>query len=193
MSLRQNLHEKIKLGLSELERFIDRPWYVLIISFLAFIDSLIVIVPTDGILISSIFLCRQKWLRFSVGIAIGSTLGGLLLAWLVQAYGMDLILYFSPDLESTRTWQWTESFFDNYGLIVLFVVAATPVFQHPAVILAALSGNRLGEIALVCLLGRLLKFLIMGYVASHAPRLLSKMWGVQAEMKEVGIDPSSKS
>ena len=83
--------------------------------------------------------------------------------------------------------------FSHYGLIVLFLVAATPVFQHPAVILAALAGTALAEITAVVLLGRLLKFYLMGYLASHAPRLLAKVWGIQGELRDVGVDLTDKS
>jgi membrane protein YqaA with SNARE-associated domain len=78
-------------------------------------------------------------------------------------------------------------FFEKYGLLLVFVVAATPFVQQPAIILASLADTPLFELVAVIFLGRLIKFLIMAYIGSHAPRLLTKMWGVKGELKDVGI------
>jgi hypothetical protein len=55
------------------------------------------------------------------------------------------------------------------------------------VILATLAHTPLEKIAITVFAGRFLKYLIMGYIASHAPKLLTKLWGVQEELEEVGI------
>lgn len=60
--------------------------------------------------------------------------------------------------------------------------------QQPAVILASLSKTPLIELVAVIFIGRFIKFLIMAYVGSHVPRVLDKMWGLQSELKEVGVE-----
>lgn len=183
----EGLKEKIKLLVKKLQHFSDRWWYSPLISFLAGLDNLVVVIPTDGILVSSTMLRPRRWLLFAFFISLGSTLGGMVLAALVQIHGLPWILDFYPDINTTSSWTMTESFFDRYGLLLVFAVAATPLMQQPTVILAALANTPLEKIAITVFIGRLIKYIIMSYIASHAPKLLTKLWGVQEELEEVGI------
>lgn len=190
------MHKKISDFLqhlfSHLKGFVSRLWYPPLVAALAFLDNFVVVIPTDGLLISSSILKPKKWWLFSACIAIGSTLGAAAFAFLVQHYGLPWLLEFFPDLQQSHTWQITESFFQQYGLIVVFIVAASPFFQQPALVLASLSHAPLTTITLVVFAGRMGKFLLLGYLASHAPKILNKLWGIQEEMKEVGLDTRPK-
>ncbi|MBX3019367.1 MAG: hypothetical protein KF767_15885 [Bdellovibrionaceae bacterium] len=178
----------IRRQVLRMEAYADRPWYPFLIGLLAGLDNLIVVVPTDGILISSILLQPKRWLRMSFAITLGSSLGGLVLAWLVQHHGLPLIETYYPSLLTTKSWVWTEYLFDNYGLIVLFAVAATPIMQHPAIVLTALSGTSLLSLFMVMIAGRALKYLFLGYISAKMPALLGRLWGVRKELEEVGIE-----
>lgn len=59
--------------------------------------------------------------------------------------------------------------------------------QQPAVILASLADTPLSQLAAVIFVGRFIKFMIMAYVGSHAPRLLERMWGLKGELEDVGV------
>lgn len=183
----QNLKEKIKGLVKQLQHYSNRWWYSPLIAFLAGLDNLIVIIPTDGILISSTMLRPKKWLLYAFFISFGSTLGGMILAALVQSHGLPWILQFYPTITTSQSWILTESFFTKYGLLLVFIIAATPLTQQPTVILAALAHTPLEKIAITVFAGRFLKYIVMGYIASHAPKLLTKLWGLQEELEEVGI------
>ncbi len=180
----------ISILIDKLKILIDSAWYIPLISFLAFIDNLIIIIPNDGILVSSTILKPKKWIYFSFNMAIGSTLGALLLAFIVEYQGLPWIESTYSFILNSKAWVLTQEFFTDYGLIIVLFVSLTPIMQHPAVILAALANTPLIQLGLIIFTGRLIKFLIMAYIASHAPKLLSKMWGVQEELKEVGIKVS---
>lgn len=169
------MHKKVRTCVEFLQRYVYRLWYPPLIGFLAALDNLIVIVPTDGILVSSTMLTPKRWILLATSISVGSTLGALILAGLVEFHGLPWVLNFYPGLEETRTWIWSMDFFNEYGLVVVFVVAMTPLMQQPAVILASLAMTPLIELAAVIFVGRFLKYLVMGYLASHAPRLLQKI------------------
>jgi membrane protein YqaA with SNARE-associated domain len=171
-----------------LQYYIDRVWYLPVLSLLACLDNFLVVVPTDGILISSSMLKPGKWFYFGVFIAVGSVMGAITLAYIVDVYGIQVVEKLFPNIQSSSTWLRTQKFFDEYGLWLLFAVSVTPFTQQPAIILAVLAGVSLYKIALVAFAGRLIKFLLMAYIGSHAPHLLKKMWGVQDELKEVGIE-----
>ncbi len=187
MSFRQKMHFKIRQWIAILQHYVDRVWYGPLIGLLALLDNFIVVIPNDGILISSSMLVPKRWLIFAVCIAIGSAIGGTLLAAIVEQYGMQVILHYFVGIDQTQSWALTQEFFLKYGLLVVFVVAVTPFVQQPAVILAALANTPLISLFAVIFVGRLIKFLIMAYVGSHAPKLLSKLWGLEGELRDVGV------
>lgn len=174
-----------------LQRFTDRIWYPPLVGFLALIDTFIIIVPTDGILISSAMLKPKSWLYLSFCISIGSTIGAMIFFYLIQQHGLPWILEFYPGINQGRFWMWSEAFFLKYGLVLVFFVAATPVIQQPAVILASLAHTPFFDMLLVMFAGRLLKNLILTYISSHSPKLISKLWGVQSELDDIGIHVGS--
>jgi membrane protein YqaA with SNARE-associated domain len=183
----QKLKSKFKNLIQRLQYFTDRSWYSPLLGFLSFIDIFIIIIPNDGLLISSAILSPKKWLSLALYVAFGSTLGAIVLAFFVQLHGLPLILKFYPELTQSEIWIQTFKFFQEYGLIVVFLVALAPLAQQPVVILASLSHTPFYKLAAVTCLGRVIKYLFMSYISSHAPKLLNKLWGVHTELEEVGI------
>ncbi|MFZ4404004.1 MAG: YqaA family protein [Pseudobdellovibrionaceae bacterium] len=183
----EKVHEKIQKYVSFLQRYTDRIWYPPFIGFLAALDNFVIVIPNDGILISSAMLTPKRWFILALSIAVGSTLGALALAVVVEQQGLPWILDAYPGVTDTKAWTLSLEFFEKYGLFLVFAVAITPFTQQPAVILASLANTPLAQLAAVIFIGRFIKFLIMSYIGSHAPRLLSKMWGLKGELKDVGV------
>jgi membrane protein YqaA with SNARE-associated domain len=182
------LHELISEYAKLLQRYADRYWFAPLIGLLAALDNFVIIIPNEGILISSSMVIPKRWFIFALNIAIGSTLGALALAALVEFQGLPFILKIFPGINETTLWAMMLKFFERYGLFFIFVVAITPIAQQPSIILASLANTPFLKLALVVFLGRSIKFFILAYAATHAPRLLSKIWGVKKELKEVGIE-----
>lgn len=183
----QNLHEMVSRYAKILQRFTDRTWYPPFIGLLAALDNLLIIIPNDGILISSSMLIPRRWLIFALSVTIGSTMGAVALAILVEVQGLPWILEIYPGLNEGRTWLLAADFFEKFGLLLVFLVGLSPLAQQPAIILASLANTPLVELSAVVFFGRLVKYLTMAYVGSHAPRFLSKIWGIKEELKDVGI------
>lgn len=170
------------------QHYISRAWYLPMLSLLAFLDNFLVVIPTDGILISSSMLRPQKWIYFSFFVAVGSAIGALCLALIIEFYGIHVVEYFFPNIQSSSAWIRTQAFFEDYGLWLLFAVAVTPFTQQPAVILAVFAGVPVLQIFVIGFFGRWLKFSLMAYVGSHMPHLIKRIWGAKDELHEVGID-----
>ncbi len=183
----EKLHQKIRRYTKNLQKFTDRIWYPPLIGLLSALDNFIVVIPNDGILISSAMISPKRWLNFALCITIGSTLGAFALAYLVEQQGLPWILQTYPSIDTTKTWQLTQEFFDKFGLYLVFFVAVTPFMQQPAVILAVLASTPFSKLIGIIFVGRLIKYLIMSYVGSHAPKLLNKMWGLKDELKDAGV------
>lgn len=133
-------------------------------------------------------LVPRRWLTFAFAAAIGSTLGAAALATFVETQGLEWILQTYPGISETKYWLLTSEFFEKYGLLLVFGVAVTPLMQQPAIILASLAQTPLLPLAAIMFSGRLIKFLLMAYLGSHAPKLLNKMWGIKGELKDAGVE-----
>lgn len=182
------MHQKIRAFTQWLRHYTNRLWYPPFIGLLALLDNIVIVIPNDGILISSSMLFPKRWWFLALMVAIGSTLGAIGLASLVEWKGMAWILEIYPGINESKSWLWSLDFFDRYGLLLVFVVAVTPLMQQPAVILAGLANTPLWKLAAVIFAGRFIKYLVMAYIASHTPRLLKKIWGVRGELEDAGVE-----
>lgn len=187
MKSSEKLHNKIQSYVQKLEQYADRIWYPPLIGILAALDNLVIIIPNDGILVASSMLAPKRWAIFAICISIGSTVGAVALSLLTEHQGLPWILEFFPGIDQTRTWMWTESFFDKYGLYVVFVVGLSPIMQQPIIILSALAHTPLGEQTAIFFAGRFIKFNLMAYLGSHSPKLLNKIWGIKGDLKDAGV------
>lgn len=185
----KSLQGKIRHYVRILQKYSDRSWYAPFLGLLAALDNLIVVIPNDGLLISSSMIIPKRWFSLALCVALGSTVGAIVLATLIEYQGLPWVLEIYPGIQQTKTWALSMEFFERYGLLLVFVVAVTPFVQQPAVILASIAKTPIPELAAVIFVGRFIKFLIMAYIASHTPRLIKKLWGVKDELQEVGIDP----
>lgn len=139
--------------LKKIQKYTQKPWYVLLIAGLLAIDHFVLVLPADLLAISAMLVKRKEiWLKAFI-LAVGSSLGVLLMVVLVQAN-------FHFDFHSS----WIENFFKQYGLGTIFILGTLPVPQQPAAILAALSGVSSFKIFLMCFIGRLLKFEFYAYL-----------------------------
>jgi membrane protein YqaA with SNARE-associated domain len=170
-----------------LQKSADRIWYLPALAVLIASDVFIFVIPSEGLLMSSSMLQPRKWLPYSVAGATGTAVGAWLFGLLARFLGESWLLNEYPSLFESRAWQWSVEFFDQFGLWVVFVTGLSPFPCHPAVILVALGHSSLLSMAAVLFLGRLTKYILLTYLASHAPRTLGKLWGIQRELKDVGI------
>lgn len=180
----------VKKTISNLQKYTDRVWYEWLLGFVAGIDYFIIFVPTDGLLISSTLLTPKKWIRFAILTAIGSTLGALGLSLLVLHWGLPWITEHFPEFVQSNIWMWTANLFDVYGLWVLFIIGVSPLISQPALILATLAHHSLQTIFWIFFTARMIKYFIIAAVSRWAPHYLRRLWGVQSELKQVGLKGS---
>lgn len=190
----------IRGSIRRLQRYGKRWWYIPLIAVLAFLDSFIVIVPTDSLLISAVMMRPKRWVYAFLVISLGSTLGACALASFVTTYGDSFVHELFPSIYTSSMWTWTDQLMDKYGALAIFLVSLSPATQHPAVILGGLTGVPLFEIFVAIFLGRAIKYSFFAWIASHSPKLLKKLWGVQGELKDVlneqgkpAVEPEKKS
>lgn len=177
----------VKVQIKRLQRYTGRSWYAPLIGLLSALDNILIVIPNDGILISSSMLVPRRWLLFAISMALGSTMGAFFLAYLVELHGLPWILSFYPSLTATQAWIWSLEFFSKFGLYFVFLVSLSPLMQQPVIVLAGMANTPLLHLMSVVFFGRLIKFLLMSYLASHSPKYLSKLWGIKKELRDVDI------
>ncbi|RPJ74788.1 MAG: hypothetical protein EHM20_10030, partial [Alphaproteobacteria bacterium] len=171
------LHQFIRESVKRIQRYADRFWYPPFIGFLSILDNLIMIIPNDGILISSSMMVPRRWHTFAVSVAIGNTIGALIVTKLAEHQGLPWVIEMYSGISDTQMWTWALKFFEQYGLILVFGIGVTPFMQQPVLIFAGLALIPFYKLAAVIFLSRLIKFIAMAYIGTHAPKLLNKLWG----------------
>lgn len=170
---------------SRVQNFIDRPWYVPFISFLAGIDLFIVIVPTEPLVISAVLLRPKKWIRIFFFVALGSAIGALALALFINLGPNEVILKWLSGAIESNTWNKTVALVNSHGVLALLLISLGPLPQQPGVVVAALAGLSVEQIFLAVLAGRCLKYGVFAWLASHSPRLLYKLKSVRKGLDEI--------
>lgn len=178
------MSRKILGGLRFLQKHMDRPWYLPAVALLALADIFIMIVPTDALLVTAVLFKPRRWWWAATLVALGSSLGALVLAGAVQ-WDLEGLTQLFPSLFESPSWKGTDAFLEKYGIWALALFAAGPLPYQPAVVLVALSGASLPEAFLATFLGRGGKYYLLAYLASHAPTYLEKFWSVRKEMHEL--------
>lgn len=174
-----------KINWTALDTAANTFWFLPFVGLLAFLDLFILIVPTDGVSVSATLLKPRKWIRIAFCIAVGSTLGAVLLTWLVKNHGPWMIETFFESALQSNTWMQAREFMSEWGLVSVCLVAMSFLPLQPVVVLAALAPLSLKEIVLWIFVGRLTKFLVLGWVTSHAPRLLAKFKTIRQDLSEM--------
>jgi membrane protein YqaA with SNARE-associated domain len=181
------MNEQLKKIIKKFKLYTDRWWYGPAMAFLALLDNIVFIIPCDGIILASTLMQPKRWPLFAAFVAVGSTLGAIILCLVVQEQGLPWVVSTFDGIEKTFAWIWTEKFFNHYGLIILFLICASPIMQQPVIILATLAQTPLQTLILIIFAGKIIKYIILCSIAAHSPNYLNKLWGVQDEMEDVGL------
>jgi membrane protein YqaA with SNARE-associated domain len=168
-----------------LERFTDRVWYRPVMALLAGLDMVIIVVPVDGILVTTCMLQPKKWVRTFLWFAAGSALGAVFAAELIHYFGDAAIERIAGDNIGSETWRKLTVFIENHGPWALALVAVGPIPLQIGVVIAAAAKMPMMPYFAAILIGRLIKYGFLSWVATHAPGFLGKLWGIKGELKDI--------
>ena len=174
--------EKIKNRISKIFRFTDREWYPYAVSALTAADVFVGVIPSDALLVSAVLGRPKKWIKIGLMFAIGNFLGAALLAGIVY-WDADLLREFFPQFFQSNAWLTVANFMEKYGGFALVVAIMGPFPIQPFIILPLLSGFPFKTFLIIYSLARLFKVLLVAWLASHTPKLLTK-WSLGLEDKQ---------
>ncbi len=160
--------ERFLHACKRLPSYTEKVWFAPLVALLAFLDFFIFIVPLDPIVVGAFLAAPKRRFRVAWMTALGSTLGAVGFALLIRHQGMDFLNSFAPGILENDWARTLGHWIQDYGFWALAGSAAVPIYQHPAVALAALSPLPMIWIFWGMLLGRAIKFSAYALLTQHA-------------------------
>ena len=157
----------IRRWVARLFPYSDRWWFPSLAAVLAAAATLSLTVPVGPILIALVALNPRRWRAFVGWSVLGSAVAGTLFTHLLGQFGGAWINERLPQLAASKHWHYLVSWVSDYGFATLALVAASPFTQTPALMLAALLGLPWPEVLGALLLGKGLKYSVVGAVTAH--------------------------
>lgn len=127
------------------------------------LESIIIPVPADPLMAAFIVANREKWLRITFYCAVASVLGGAggwLLGWGMGETAKSIITAFSLSGSEDKFLSVSDGF-QQYGLLLIFIGAFTPLPYKVIAISAGLFGFGLLPFILISIVGRGLRFILV--------------------------------
>lgn len=144
-------------------------WFLVTNGFLAFIGTLTAAFPVTAVVIPAALLQPLRWISITLACALGSALGATAIVELIHHLGIAALEEWFPQLTESTQWQQAMNWVINYSVIGLFLLAASPFPQTPALIFFGLAGHPVGTVFIAIFLGKVLKYGLMAWLSSHFP------------------------
>ena len=161
----------IRRCVARLHPFAERWWFPPLGAALSAAATLSLTVPVGPVLIALVALNPRRWRAVVVWAVLGSALAGTLFTHLLGHFGMAWIDRQLPQLSASKHWHYLADWAASYGFLTLAAVAASPFAQTPALILGAMLGMQWPTVFGALLLGKGLKYTVVGAATARAARL----------------------
>jgi membrane protein YqaA with SNARE-associated domain len=169
--------------LTRIQRYLDRPWYPLLLAGLAALDLIVVVIPIDGLTVAAVLAAPRRWLQYAIAAATGNILGCGVLAQAVYQNAGWIHDRLASWMDSSA-WASVEHFIQSNGSWSIALGALSPIPLQLWVIVPALAKMPAQELFFALLAGRFVRSVALCWVASHTPRLLSRSRGIMRELQE---------
>ena len=155
-----SLHSEKKLnaGSRLLFRIRHGRVYPLLVALLAVLSAGTSLYPFGPVIVAATVFAPQRWLGVIVGATLGAVGGATGLTYLIRQLGNGLLDAYFPGIRQSAMWSHSEYWIGQHGELAIAAIAALPVPQMPALVLAALGEMSLATLALALLIGKLVKY-----------------------------------
>jgi membrane protein YqaA with SNARE-associated domain len=163
----------LKNVLGYLKTHSSRPWFLPFVCFLAFIDLFIVVLPTEGMIMTTTVMRPRRWLVTALSVSTASALGAIALSITARKFGLPFVAWAAgPEFLHSAKWISTQRWIDDYGFWAVMLTALGPLPQQPVVLVAAIAGMSLPSIFFGAWLGRIPKYTFFAYLATRGEKWL---------------------
>lgn len=157
----------IRRWVARLFPYADRWWFPALAAALSAAVILSLSIPVGPLLMALVALNPRRWRALVVWSVLGSAVAGALFTHLLGHFGGAWIDERLPQLAASKHWHYLVTWVSSYGFITLATIAASPFAQTPALFLAALLGLPWPEVFAALLLGKGLKYALVGAVTAR--------------------------
>jgi membrane protein YqaA with SNARE-associated domain len=158
----------IRRWVGRLLPYAGRWWYPPLAALLSAAATLSLSVPVGPLLIALVALKPSRWRAVVAWSVLGSAAAGALFTHVLGHFGAAWIDERLPQLASSKHWHHLVDWVSRFGFATLAAVAASPFAQTPALFLAALLGMPWPEVFAALLLGKSLKYTVVGAATARA-------------------------
>lgn len=131
------------------------PWLICGISFASTLSVGVPSVPTVCALVA---IDRRRWLQFALLMAIGAGFAAITVCVAMNAWGQHALVGAFPGLAKSIDSATVREYVDQWGVIAIAAISASPLNQSIAVIAAGLLGMPTAKVAAAAFAGKLLKY-----------------------------------
>ncbi len=157
----------IRRWVGRLFPYADRWWFPPLAAALSAAATLSLSVPVGPLLMALVALNPRRWRALVVWSVLGSAAAGALFTHLLGDFGSAWIDERLPQLAASKHWHYLVTWVSSYGFVTLTAIAASPFAQTPALVLAALFRLPWPEVFAALLLGKGLKYSLVGAVTAR--------------------------
>lgn len=152
----------IQRWIGRLYPYVNHWWFPPLAGALSAAATLSLSVPVVPLLMALVALNPRRWHALVLWSVLGSAVSGALFSHLLGQFGSAWISERLPQLAASKHWHYLVSWVSSYGFITLATIAASPFAQTPALILAGLLGLPWPAVFGALLLGKGLKYALVG-------------------------------
>ena len=156
------------------QRNATRRWYAPLVGLLALGATLSMSIPFLPVLIAAVLLNPVRWRHIVLWSALGSASAALLLLLAFHYLGWNQIVAYFPQIETTQSWIVVSRWLEDYQLIALFVVAASPLPLIPALIFAAILAVPPVGIFVAVLAAKMLQYGVVAWLVAWFPQRFAR-------------------
>lgn len=168
-----------------LERLLESPHALLLLFFLSLLESIILPLPLELILIPFMFAQRERiWLIASVTLAgclVGASIGYSVGLWLFESAGQWLINYFGIQ----QAYQDYDAFFASYGFWAIVAVGVTPIPFQVGMLTAGAAAYPFLLYMLASILARGIRYYGLAALVLWLGEPALRLW--QQHSRQVGV------
>ena len=144
-------------------------YYPLVVTLICFISTVTFSFPFAAMLIPAILLAPRRWLSIGLLCGIASGCAAAVLVEIFHYVGHEFVIARYPELLQLKGWQWASEWLQRYGLIVMLIIAASPMPQTPALLLCALANLPTLGILVAVGVGKTVKYLFLSWLTARYP------------------------
>ena len=136
----------------------------------AVLESIIIPIPVDPLLVATVLARPAKWIRLSLGCTLASVIGGGI-GWALGGLlgvGIDQILAALPAaIAAAEKFEAVQAGFVEFGILLVFIGAFTPLPYKVIAVSAGIAGFSLLPFLMISFIGRGIRFMIIAGIARH--------------------------